>query len=153
MLQANSKLTSTLGYLGLLPFVLALTATQFVELPWELDPMQVFTTYSAIILSFMAGVLWGRGLPVETGKVTKQVLILSNVFSILAWVALVIIPASGYGLVLVLLAAGYFGLWVVERTHRATLFPAETATYHVLRIRLTSAVIVFHGVAIWLVLT
>lgn len=45
-----------LGYLGLLPF-LALSLLTFFPLP-GFDALAMFQRYSAIILGFMAGVLW-----------------------------------------------------------------------------------------------
>lgn len=45
-----------LGYLGLLPF-LALSLLTFFPLP-GFDALMMFQRYSAIILGFMAGVLW-----------------------------------------------------------------------------------------------
>ena len=46
-----------LGYLGLLPFILLTLLTFFPVWP-ELDTLTLFQRYSAIILGFMAGVLW-----------------------------------------------------------------------------------------------
>ncbi|MBU1436991.1 MAG: DUF3429 domain-containing protein [Gammaproteobacteria bacterium] len=46
-----------LGYLGLLPFVVLTLLTLFPLWP-ELDALTLFQRYSAIILGFMAGVLW-----------------------------------------------------------------------------------------------
>lgn len=46
-----------LGYLGLVPFLLLTLLTFFPLIPgW--DALQLFQRYSAIILGFMAGVLW-----------------------------------------------------------------------------------------------
>lgn len=45
-----------LGYLGLVPFV-ALTIAAYFPLG-DLDALAMFQRYSAIILAFMAGVLW-----------------------------------------------------------------------------------------------
>lgn len=46
-----------LGYLGLVPF-LVLTIFTFFPVLSGLDALQLFQRYSAIILGFMAGVLW-----------------------------------------------------------------------------------------------
>ena len=46
-----------LGYLGLLPFILLTILTFFPVWP-QLDALTMFQRYSAIILAFMAGVLW-----------------------------------------------------------------------------------------------
>lgn len=64
MLPHESSTVSTkmpvlhvLGYLGLLPFLLLTLLTFFPMIPhW--DALQLFQRYSAIILGFMAGVLW-----------------------------------------------------------------------------------------------
>lgn len=50
-------LLQSLGYAGLLPFVL-LTTLCFWPLFPEFDALAMFQRYSAIILAFMAGVLW-----------------------------------------------------------------------------------------------
>lgn len=46
-----------LGYLGLGPFLILTLLTFFPLIP-GLDALQLFQRYSAIILGFMAGVLW-----------------------------------------------------------------------------------------------
>lgn len=46
-----------LGYLGLVPFLVLTLLTFFPVIP-GLDALQLFQRYSAIILGFMAGVLW-----------------------------------------------------------------------------------------------
>ena len=46
-----------LGYLGLVPFLVLTILTFFPVIP-GLDALQLFLRYSAIILGFMAGVLW-----------------------------------------------------------------------------------------------
>lgn len=47
----------TLGYLGLIPFI-ALTLLSVLPLNLGIDALAMFQRYSAIILGFMAGVLW-----------------------------------------------------------------------------------------------
>jgi hypothetical protein len=49
---------SVLGYLGLLPFIGLTLLSLFPYLLPSLDALALFQRYSAIILGFMAGVLW-----------------------------------------------------------------------------------------------
>lgn len=51
------QLLQALGYAGLLPFLL-LTALCYWPIFPEFDALAMFQRYSAIILGFMAGVLW-----------------------------------------------------------------------------------------------
>lgn len=80
------------GYVGCLPFVLlALVGTLVDGAPtfWRV----AFDTYSAVILSFMAGVCWSVSLrpdsPVDTARLMAGCITLS----LLAWVALALPPS------------------------------------------------------------
>jgi len=53
-----------------------------------LSGQQVFITYSAIILSFLSGVLWGAALEGFDNTLGRTALILSNLFALAAWAAL-----------------------------------------------------------------
>jgi hypothetical protein len=73
----NSNLIKLLTYLGALPFFLAfyidLTNQSFLDLMG----IQWFLTYGLLILSFMAGTLWGQVVN-EPVKI-KRIALLSNV--------------------------------------------------------------------------
>ena len=57
LVECTMPVFHILGYLGLLPFLLL---TLLAIVPWlpQLDALAMFQRYSAIILGFMAGVLW-----------------------------------------------------------------------------------------------
>ncbi|NMT18328.1 DUF3429 domain-containing protein, partial [Vibrio parahaemolyticus] len=51
-----------LGYLGLVPFVFSLGLI-FTDISlFNLSGQQFFIAYSAVILSFLSGILWGNGI-------------------------------------------------------------------------------------------
>lgn len=76
-----------LGCAGLLPFLGALLATAgLVQMPVE--PQQMFVFYSAVILSFLCGSVWGRLLGVEFTFRVGFFLIFSNLVCLTAWLSL-----------------------------------------------------------------
>ncbi|QYK00816.1 DUF3429 domain-containing protein [Shewanella psychrotolerans] len=107
-----SKTYSMLGYAGLLPFIISTCLILMGQTLFSIDPFTLFITYSAIILSFLAGTLWGR----ESSKVhylnDDKLLIISNVVSVLAWVTIVInhLYAS-----LIILMLGYVVVYRLDK--------------------------------------
>ena len=137
-----------LGYLGLVPFALSTCLIIFsiaetgnantssflgYYVPY------VFLTYSACILSFLAGTLW-RG-QFDSGYDGSNMLIVSNLLAVLSWLSLLIMNLSHYLVLLavVILASGYVVALTAERTS-----PSVSPQYFVMRSRLTWAVIVMH---------
>ncbi len=51
-----------LGYLGLLPFMFSLLLIVTERTLFNLSGEQFFIAYSAVILSFLSGVLWGNAI-------------------------------------------------------------------------------------------
>lgn len=82
------RVTTALGYAGLLPFAVALLAavTDVFDLP--VSPQKIFVSYSAVILSFLCGSLWGRLLAAQLTLTVVILLLLTNVFALTAWVSL-----------------------------------------------------------------
>jgi len=108
-----------LGYLGLLPFIGGLVLMMFKETLFELFGQQIFITYSAIILSFLSGVLWGAALEGFDNTLGRTALILSNLFALAAWAALLL---DGYAkLAVALLAIGFLAVWFAEKHIRIML--------------------------------
>jgi len=117
-----------LGYLGLLPFAGALGVSWTGLTVFGLAGEQLFITYSAVILSFLSGVLWGNGLDNTPPTLSRYALVLSNVFALLAW------------------GAGYFLVWLTERWIRYRQQKNDQpAGYQTMRDRLTLSVVAFHG--------
>ena len=135
-----------LGSLGLVPFGAAggmvLLGLNFPGL----DPLRAFMGYSAVILSFLAGTLWGKSISCAAADSARQLLILSNLLALLAWLALMADAAPTTGLAA--LAAGYSIILWVERRYDRSLSAASDAGYQAMRNWLTVAVVIMHIVLI-----
>ena len=62
---------NTLGGAGVLPFA-ALAGLAFVQVPASFDVTLAFLAYSALILSFLGGVRWGRALASGGGAAANR---------------------------------------------------------------------------------
>ena len=136
------KVTMTLGFLGLIPFFTSFYFS-IQSLTWQLESKQIFITYSAIILSFIAGTLWDRS---EQKKYDKQKVI-SNIFSLFAFIALLV---NDY-LALIVLAISYLAIFLYETG--VTIFSTTirvTPAYQRVRLQLTITVIALHITALTL---
>jgi hypothetical protein len=137
-----------LGYLGLFPFALStcLTILSVVETGHANTSSflgyyvpYVFLTYSACILSFLAGTLW-RG-QFDSGYDGSNMLLLSNLLALLSWLSLLVMNLSHYMMLLavVILGSGYVVTITAERAS-----PSVSPHYFVMRARLTWAVVLMH---------
>ena len=94
-----------LSFMGLIPFFVSFYLS-IQSLTWQVQSKLAFIAYSAIILSFIAGTLWSR---TDEEKQAKQKVI-SNIFSLLAFLALLV----NHQLALSLLMVSYVSLLVYE---------------------------------------
>lgn len=127
---------SVLGYAGLLPFACFL---MFYRMQWQffgLDPVILFVSYSAIILTFLSGIVWGRSLHADQNKLFF--LIISNVFTLLAWVMLITR--------LNMIAIALLGLAFVVVCYVELRQPANVDKHYIaMRIILTVGVAILHA--------
>lgn len=128
-----------LGWSGLLPFAGALTLA-LTQPGWRDVALTVFIAYAAVILSFLGGARWGRGLAADVSPWRYVEAVLP---SLIGFVALLLahrpMPA------LCLLTAGFL-IWMVIDLRDPLWSPA----YRRMRGGISVAVIVLHGA--WLVL-
>jgi hypothetical protein len=144
----NRKVINVLGYAGLIPFIAAAgLVLADVSLP-GLDPLLVFSAYSALILSFLGGVLWGRALGDASQQGYTAALLCSNGIVLLGFAALLFLPIAPLPSLL-LLALGFLLLIIVERTVFAPLFRDADAFYKSFRLSLTAVVVLIHGLVIF----
>lgn len=163
MVRHNSTF-QTLGYAGLVPFAaLALLLWQPSLLPGSMlsgiealaqqHGYQAFLGYSAVILSFLGGIFWGHALQAEGETRPTLLLVISNVFALVAWMALMLDSSIA---ALSLLAAGYLTLLAAEWRLSAT-FPHlpqwSLSSYLPMRIILTVVVVSLHVVVLLHVLS
>jgi hypothetical protein len=136
-----------LGFLGLIPFAAGawLTVVGGMELlpGLGLEPGFLFASYSAIILSFLGGVLWGRSLALETTSLGRNLLLLSNGVALLAWFSLLAGPEY-LNLALLTLMLGYVAVFSAEHRLAVHADYELLAPYMRMRLFLTNLVLVAH---------
>ena len=151
------SIMKVLGYAGLLPFFI--TAVVMLNAVMNGPGLQsaaifnlyapyVFISYSAVILSFMAGTLWAKWESGGNSTATNAAVIFSNVVSLTAWLALLVIFISSIMTVfaVTVLFVGFASLLWVERLTKTA------SNYWKMRVKLTSAVLLMHVVVIFLML-
>lgn len=122
-----NKAHTTLGYLGLIPFV-GLSGLAIAGQAWAATPL---LNYAALILSFLGGAVWTRSL--AAGK-APAVAVVSNVFVLLGWAALLLDHTLISPAVLAV-------LFVALYAYEVSQFGGEySQDYRVLRLRLTAVV-------------
>jgi hypothetical protein len=152
--ETHYNLTSMLGDLGSLPFILlaGLMANAHFNGPglqsaslMGLYAPYVFIAYSAVILSFLSGALWERSRHAEAGKLATLGILFSNLIALSAWACLLMIYIAPIMTVfaLCLLLAGFLSLlWVERLTGAAEIFGSS---YWSMRLRITILVVLLHG--------
>ncbi|MFS1460273.1 DUF3429 domain-containing protein [Vibrio lentus] len=134
-----------LGYMGLIPFLfgllLSLTDSQFLGLSGE----TLFITYSVVILSFLSGILWGNGIENFESQSSNKALILSNVIVLFAWLAVLLGEQKEF-LTTLILIIGYIAVWRAEKSMREENQSEGPDGYFDMRTRLTSSVVLMHGI-------
>lgn len=124
-----SPLALSLAYAGLMPFV-AGAALIWLVLP-EAHPYVTLalSAYAAVIVSFLGGIHWG--LVMRQAVPASASLVWGVVPSLLAWLAVMMVPASG----LVIQGLVLLGCYFADRR----LYPAQgAAPWLVLRFRLSA---------------
>jgi len=156
-----SPLRLILGIAGLIPFILLAVMTvgpfKLSELPfqhsvltsWSHPELEIFIAYSAIILSFMAGTLWGRSLDSEQSLATNNIVLLSNVIALTAWLVLILELINLNELALGILALGFCTLFFFEYHQRNRLYGNNASHYLRYRLFLTTIVVFSHIVLIF----
>lgn len=154
------KVTQYLGYLGLIPFVVPFGSMCESVLSeagihsaaiWGLYAPYIFITYSAIILSFLSGILWSKSRRSSAAVRSSFSLIFSNIIAVLAWITLLMINLSPLMMLfaVTLLLCGYASLLLAERAIDSGV---EEAPYWQMRLLLTTLVIVMHSVTLILLI-
>ncbi len=147
----NAAVINCLGYAGLIPFLAAAWAMLSDRTLFQSSPALIFLTYSAIILSFLGGTLWGKARELADGYLSAGLLLLSNMLALSAWITLLLgetfmVP----GLLIALI--GYAILCAVEWFSASKVLNYVGEPYLRFRLTLTSVVCLAHAVVIYAVL-
>lgn len=149
-------LTTWLGYLGLIPFLIPLgsmiravasgAGIHASSLSGLYAPY-VFISYSAIILSFLSGILWSKGRCIDQPNTAKVAIIFSNIVALVAWASLIVINFSALLTMFAvsLLLGGYGSLLLAERALDTEL---QDRSYWQMRLVLTTIVILAHSLVL-----
>lgn len=146
--MSSRLVINLLGYLGLAPFLAAAWSIVTGHVFFNLEPRLIFISYSAIILAFLSGALWGRGLTVANTLRRNLLLILSNGFALLAWFNLMAGDRM-FGLSVSGLAIGYLLLQVAESRLASSATLRVEWPYSKMRLILTTLVVTAHVVIIF----
>lgn len=104
-----------LGYSGLIPFFVLSVVAAIADGETAVQAARALLLYAAIILSFMGGVVWGRGLAGMRDESMVASLVISVVPSLVAWVGAVLGGTVGVWLC----CLGLIGLLVHDVRTRA----------------------------------
>lgn len=141
------RIARILGCAGLLPFLAALLASAIGVSGLSVTPRWLFVSYSAIILSFLCGSLWGQLLRSDFDARTFSLMLISNLIALLAWTSLLVTDLE-IGIVLGMLAAGFLAVLASEYIHGKKITDDTDRDYLRLRWGLTTAVVAMHGLLI-----
>ena len=136
-----------LGYMGLIPFIFGLFLSLTGHALFGLSGEVLFITYSAVILSFLSGILWGNGIENFESQGSSKALILSNLIVLAAWLSVLLGERYEFESLLILLV-GYVVVWRTEKLIRAENQSAGPDGYFDMRTRLTSSVVLMHGIVL-----
>ena len=140
----HSNLIKLLTYLGASPFFLAIFISLSNQTFLGVDGSKWFLTYGLIILSFMAGTLWGQVVNASTR--VKRIALATNVITLAAWFAFLL---AGTSSVLLIIALGFIALYLLESF---AISHTQRPDYYLgLRLRVTTLVVVAHGVMFLLI--
>ena len=140
----HSNLIKLLTYLGASPFFLAIFISLSNQTFLGVDGSKCFLTYGLIILSFMAGTLWGQVVNASTR--VKRIALATNVITLAAWFAFLL---AGTSSVLLIIALGFIALYLLE--FFAISHTQRPDYYLDLRLRVTALVVLAHGIMFWVV--
>jgi hypothetical protein len=141
---SHTGLIKSLGYAGLLPFA-ALAISSYFGLSFlGLDAARWFSGYSAVILVFLSGSLWGLFIGKPEARQSLLFLVFSNAMALVAWLALGL-AENYYLLCLVVLMLGYAVILSIEIVCADLLYKHFDSGYLNMRLILTIVVIALHA--------
>ena len=135
----HSNIIKLLTYLGATPFFLAIFISLSNHSFLGIEGLRWFLTYGLVILSFMAGTLWGQVVNLST-KV-KRIALASNAITLAAWFAFLLADTA---VVLIIIALGFVALYLLEFF---VISHTKRPDYYLgLRLKVTALVVVAHGI-------
>ena len=137
------SLIQFLTYLGAVPFYLALYLVITNQVLLGISGGHWFKTYGLVILSFMAGTIWGQ--LVNASVRVKRLALASNAVTLLAWFAYLLVSTQA---TLVIMATGFVALYILEALIMTHVTRPDY--YLGLRLRVSALVLLAHGVMLYM---
>ncbi|WP_283789713.1 DUF3429 domain-containing protein [Bermanella sp. WJH001] len=137
------SLIQFLTYLGAVPFYLALYLVITNQVLLGISGGHWFKTYGLVILSFMAGTIWGQ--VVNASVRVKRLVLASNAVTLLAWFAYLLVSTQA---TLVIMATGFVALYILEALIMTHVTRPDY--YLGLRLRVSALVLLAHGVMLYM---
>ena len=128
--------TKSLGYFGLTPILVSVLLTWWNAEFISFDGPTLFAGYSALILCFLAGAIWGRVLSGTSSRKGSLVLVGTNAIVVMAGAAL-LVSSKFFIMGILILSLGYAAILVGEFRSAKTLMSGVTLDYLQLRFILT----------------
>ena len=132
--------TERLTYLGLLPFIAALIMTFHTISIGDITGTMLFINYSAIILCFVTGALWGQSSHHKNTR-HSAALILTNIWALAACMCLLASGIYAQVLAITLLSIGFLHILFLELKIKNV---HGTDSYYTMRKRISYMVIACH---------
>lgn len=139
----TTPIIKTLTYMGALPFYLALLLYLTDQIFLGVESVNWFLSYGLVILSFMAGTLWGQVIRSDDkgSCTTMAIVVISNFITLVAWVIFLLAQLST---AIVLITLGFIALYVAEVF---LLKSNKQPSYYLsLRLKVTSLVVLAHAI-------
>jgi len=136
----NKDAFVNLMYLGALPFIAGalLSLLSIDTLPWLGSVVHIVSVYALVISVFMAGILWGVTLQVNTDNFLGQVnFLISNVLALTIWFVYLIYPDSHSFLLTTVVAF----LWLLMLDAKLIKQQLISSSYYRVRKRVSAIVI------------
>ena len=136
----NKNAFINLMYLGALPFIAGalLSLLSIDTLPWLGSVVHIVSVYALVISVFMAGILWGVTLQVNTDNFLGQVnFLISNVLALTIWFVYLIYPDSHSFLLTTVVAF----LWLLMLDTKLVKRKLISSSYYRARKRVSAIVI------------
>lgn len=141
--MSQPSLIQFLTYLGAVPFYLALYLVITNQVLLGISGGHWFKTYGLVILSFMAGTIWGQ--LVNASVRVKRLALASNAVTLLAWFAYLLVSTQA---TLVIMATGFVALYILEALIMTHVTRPDY--YLGLRLRVSALVLLAHGVMLYM---
>ena len=153
-------LIQILGYLGLVPFLYFVWLAASNDLSFSIMPSKMFVVYSGIILTFLAGAMWGTLIshlrrpedqfPVEMASISSLsktasiiVALATNIIALVCWLTILISDLHP-GVALTTLMAGFVCILWIELGWHVKRGSVKLNQYLKMRAILTAVVCTCH---------